>query len=144
MNGGRRPGAGRKPGSANQKTRAIADRAMAEGISPLEVMLNIMRDQWKLYQQDTTNTAVAQAAIAAARDCAAFVHPRLSPIDAPIHVGPLEGALPDQARAVVDAMSMGRIAPSSAADAMQTLVGMARLIENSELTKRVELLEAGR
>jgi hypothetical protein len=34
--GGKRPGSGRKKGSATKKTREIADRAAAEGITPLE------------------------------------------------------------------------------------------------------------
>ena len=47
QNGGKRPGAGRKPGSTNRKTREIAERvaeASLAGIelSPLEVMLENM------------------------------------------------------------------------------------------------------
>jgi len=34
---------GRTKGTANKKTREIADKAAAEGITPLEYMLNIMR-----------------------------------------------------------------------------------------------------
>jgi len=41
--GGKRLGAGRPPRSINAKTRDIADRAIAEGITPLEVMLDNMR-----------------------------------------------------------------------------------------------------
>lgn len=40
--GGRRPGAGRKPGTANKRTREIADRAAATGMTPLQVMLENM------------------------------------------------------------------------------------------------------
>jgi hypothetical protein len=41
--GGKRPGSGRKKGSATKRTREIADRAAEEGITPLEFMLNVMR-----------------------------------------------------------------------------------------------------
>jgi hypothetical protein len=42
--GGKRAGAGRKPGAATKKTRAFADQAAADGdLLPLEVMLNAMR-----------------------------------------------------------------------------------------------------
>lgn len=41
--GGYRPGAGRPPGASAAKSRAIAERAIAEGITPLEVMLDNMR-----------------------------------------------------------------------------------------------------
>ena len=43
--GGPRKGAGRKPGAATKKTRLIAEEAMAEGITPLEFMLNVMRNE---------------------------------------------------------------------------------------------------
>jgi hypothetical protein len=41
--GGKRIGAGRRAGSAHKRTREIADKAVQEGITPLEVMLKIMR-----------------------------------------------------------------------------------------------------
>jgi hypothetical protein len=72
--GGRRPGAGRKPGSATRKTREIAERAAAEGITPLEVMLADMRAKYAAGDLD--------AAADRARDCAPYMHPRLSSISA--------------------------------------------------------------
>jgi hypothetical protein len=41
--GGKREGAGRKPGAVTKKQRAIAEKATAEGLTPLEVILNNMR-----------------------------------------------------------------------------------------------------
>ena len=41
--GGKRVGAGRKPGAITKRTREIADRALAEGKTPLEIMLDNMR-----------------------------------------------------------------------------------------------------
>lgn len=41
--GGRREGAGRKPGALTTRTREVAERAVAEGKTPLEVMLDNMR-----------------------------------------------------------------------------------------------------
>jgi hypothetical protein len=41
--GGKREGAGRKPGSLATRTREVAERALAEGKAPLEVMLDNMR-----------------------------------------------------------------------------------------------------
>lgn len=40
--GGKREGAGRKLGAVTKRTREIADRALAEGKAPLEVMLDNM------------------------------------------------------------------------------------------------------
>jgi hypothetical protein len=41
--GGKREGAGRKAGALTERTRAVAERALAEGKTPLEVMLDNMR-----------------------------------------------------------------------------------------------------
>lgn len=41
--GGARPGAGRKTGSLTRRTREVAERAIATGRSPLEIMLENMR-----------------------------------------------------------------------------------------------------
>lgn len=41
--GGKRSGAGRKAGAVTKRTREVADRALAEGKAPLEVMLDNMR-----------------------------------------------------------------------------------------------------
>ena len=70
--GGARPGAGRKPGTANRKTREIADRAAAEGVTPLEFMLGILRDE----------TQAQDARYQAAKDAAPYMHARLSAVDA--------------------------------------------------------------
>lgn len=43
--GGARPGAGRKVGSVTKKTREIAERASSEGLTPLEYMLSLLRDE---------------------------------------------------------------------------------------------------
>lgn len=69
--GGARPGAGRKKGSATTKTRAIADRAVADGITPLEVMLAAMRHHFSESRLD--------AAAAIAKDAAPYMHPKLAP-----------------------------------------------------------------
>lgn len=98
--GGSRPGAGRKRGAANAKTRAIADKAVAEGITPLEVMLDNMRffygEAGKLAQTlvmpDAENREGAaealktimgarQAAQECAKDAAPYMHPRLATIE---------------------------------------------------------------
>lgn len=41
--GGKREGAGRPAGAVTKRTREIAERAVAEGKSPLEIMLDNMR-----------------------------------------------------------------------------------------------------
>jgi hypothetical protein len=70
--GGRRPGAGRKPGSATKKTREIAERAAADGITPLEVMIQAMRSHYEANRLDE--------AASIAKDAAPYMHPRLQAI----------------------------------------------------------------
>jgi hypothetical protein len=141
MKGGARVGAGRKEGSATAKTRAIADRAAEEGLTPLEVMLCVMREQWELYQTDKTNSGAAKAASDAARDAAPFIHPRLANVDAPVDIGPLTGDLASQGRTVLEAIAAGTITPNQGATLMQTIASHARIIEVDELEKRVGQLE---
>ena len=43
--GGAREGAGRKPGSPNRKTAEVLAAALEEGVTPVEYMLAIMRDE---------------------------------------------------------------------------------------------------
>lgn len=60
---------GRKPGSPNRRTREVALKALAEGITPLDVMLEDMRAKYEAGH-------LAEAADRA-RDCAPYMHARL-------------------------------------------------------------------
>lgn len=71
--GGKRIGSGRKPGTATRKTREIADKAAAEGVTPLEVMLRAMREHFAAERWDDAATV--------AKDAAPYIHPRLANID---------------------------------------------------------------
>ena len=73
VKGGARAGAGRKKGGKNQKSREIAERAAAAGITPLEVMIATMRDLFKKGKK------VEASAIA--KDAAPYMHPRLAAIE---------------------------------------------------------------
>lgn len=71
--GGARNGAGRKPGTANTKTREIADKAAAEGITPLEVMLEAMNS--------FREAGDIEKAAGFAKDAAPYIHAKLSSVD---------------------------------------------------------------
>lgn len=73
--GGKREGAGRKQGAVTKRSRAIADKAMDQGITPLEVMLANMRH---FHEQGMRDQAQA-----CARDAAGYMHPRLTAVSAP-------------------------------------------------------------
>lgn len=68
--GGARKGAGRKPGAATKKTREVADKAASEGITPLEYLLDVMR-----------NSGDGKARMAAAMAAAPYIHPKLASVE---------------------------------------------------------------
>lgn len=70
--GGLRVGSGRKKGGIGRKTIEIANKAVESGITPLEVMIETMRE---LY-----NAGDKKAACLIAKDAAPFIHSRLSSI----------------------------------------------------------------
>lgn len=69
--GGARPGSGRKVGALTTKTREIAAKAIEGGITPLDYMMSILRDE----------TLEAAQRFEAAKAAAPYVHPRLSTTD---------------------------------------------------------------
>jgi hypothetical protein len=72
QHGGKRQGAGRKPGVATKKTREVAERAATEGITPLEYILSVMRNP--------ANEPAQR--LDAAKAAAPYIHPRLTPVAA--------------------------------------------------------------
>jgi hypothetical protein len=85
--GGARKGAGRKTGSATKRTREIADRAAKEGITPLEYMLQVMRNE----------SNDPRERLSAAVSAAPFLHARLSSIEMNATVSTHEASLDDLA-----------------------------------------------
>jgi hypothetical protein len=82
--GGYRPNAGRKKGSVNAATlrrREIADQALTNGVTPLDVMLTTMRALWdEAIGEDgkIKNLGKAMQANMVAKEAAPFVHPKLA------------------------------------------------------------------
>jgi hypothetical protein len=74
--GGKRKGAGRKPGVRNKKTKKVLELVEATGKTPLDVMLDLMRVAYGRGHID--------AALDAARAAAPYVHPKLQAIE---HIG---------------------------------------------------------
>jgi hypothetical protein len=65
--GGARPGAGRKPGSKLTKTAAIAHKLAEEGVTPLEYVLTLMRDE----------SQPAELRLECAKTAMPYIHPRI-------------------------------------------------------------------
>lgn len=91
--GGARPGAGRKTGSLTKRTRQIAEAVATQGITPLEVMMNVMHQLYEeagnVSEDDLGDKALANEArikllnmaATVGRHAAPYVHPRLSAIE---------------------------------------------------------------
>lgn len=69
--GGKREGAGRPPGAVNKATQAERDAIAASGLTPLEYMLGLMRDE----QADESKR------LDAAKAAAPYCHARLSAVE---------------------------------------------------------------
>ena len=78
--GGRREGAGRKPGAVSRKTREIAEAAAASGITPLEVLLNTMRAAWERSEDGTIQGEDLLLALSCAERSAPYIHPRIQAV----------------------------------------------------------------
>jgi hypothetical protein len=69
--GGARPGAGRKPGAATRLNQDARQKALDGGISPLDYMLGLMRDEE--LDRDTR--------LDAAKSAAPYLHARLAAVE---------------------------------------------------------------
>jgi hypothetical protein len=69
--GGKRLGAGRKAGAPNKATAARQEAVEASGLTPLDYMLAIMRDE----------TKATEDRFEAAKAAAPYVHPKLASVD---------------------------------------------------------------
>jgi hypothetical protein len=79
--GGARPGAGRKRGSTNQKSREIAEKALASGLTPLEYMLDLMRQPAPETEDVMAKVRHSEMRFEAAKAAAPYVHPRLNAVE---------------------------------------------------------------
>lgn len=84
---GRKTG-GRKVGVANVRTREIADEAARDGITPLEYMIRVMRDE---NADGSRRDEMAKAA-------APYMHPRLAAVE---HSGKDGGPIPMRVESVI-------------------------------------------
>jgi hypothetical protein len=79
--GGKRPGAGRKPGGRTTRTAELVAKAVAGGITPLDYMLNILRTEPPEDAEPLIKLGMQAARFEAAKAAAPYVHPKLQPVD---------------------------------------------------------------
>jgi hypothetical protein len=86
--GGKRIGAGRRPGSLNKVTVYREKQVAATGVTPIEVLLKTMRYHYaeatgKMKDKNHDRKEVSlnlEAACRAAKACADYVHPKLASV----------------------------------------------------------------
>lgn len=133
--GGAREGAGRKAGSVNKRNAEVVAAALASGMTPLEYMLEVLRDE----------DADAGRRSWAAEKAAPYLHPR------PVALEPtLTIDLPDTTTAdgvgkaidaVLAAVASGEIAPSQGQGLVALIEARRKAIETEELGARIAALE---
>ena len=92
---------------------------------------------------DTVRAKAMAGDMQAARIILDRLVPSLRPVEIPTILSMAAGAtLAGQAQAVIDAAAAGELAPSQAAQIVTALGGVAKIIEATELLKRIEALES--
>lgn len=133
--GGPREGAGRPKGSASRRHVEMLAGAISQGISPVEYMLGIMRDE----------AADEKSRAWAAEKAAPFVHPRPAPIARPIVIDLPDTSTVEGIKAalgkITTSVAAGEIAPSEGQALMAIIDAQRKAIETDELLERIEQLE---
>ena len=133
--GGAREGAGRPKGSLNKRSADTLADALAAGLTPVEYMLEILRDP----------TADEKRRDWAAEKSAPYLHPRPTPTDRTVTV-----ELPDTSTIaginmaldrIIAAMGSGTISPSEGASFISAIEGRRKAIETTDLMDRIKKRE---
>lgn len=92
---------------------------------------------------DTVKARALAGDMQAARIILDRLVPSLRPVEMPaVLTLPAGATLAGQAQAVIDSAAAGELAPSQAAQIVTALGGVAKIIEATELLKRIEALES--
>jgi hypothetical protein len=78
---------------------------------------------------------------AALRICIERLIPAVKAKDDAVSLPPLTGSLADQGRVIVEALAQEKLSPEEASTILQALATQARIVEVSEIEKRVSALE---
>jgi hypothetical protein len=81
IKGGKRPGAGRKKGVPNKRTAEVQAKVEASGVTPLEFMLSIMRNEPPETQDLRVALDYQAMRFEAAKAAAPYVHARLAAVE---------------------------------------------------------------
>ena len=137
---------GRKTAGRGAGGRFAVGNEGSPGRPPGRGAVAVMRDALATDLDKIIDTLKAQALAGDAQAIRIIldrVLPSLRPVELPAVLAlPVGATLAEQARAVVQAAADGEIAPSQAAQIVTALGGVTKIIETTELVKRIEALEA--
>lgn len=133
--GGTREGAGRPRGSISQRASEIFAGAVSAGLTPVEYMLTMMRDE----------TADDKSRAWAAEKAAPYIHPRPAPIARAIVIdlpdtSTLEGIKQALTR-ITAAVAAGEIAPSEGQSLAAVIEAQRKMLDTDDMLERIEALE---
>lgn len=135
--GGARAGAGRPRGTLNRRSVEVL-AAVADGLTPLEYILSVMRDD---KQSDERRAWAAEKA-------APFFHAKPAPLARSVQIAlpatDTPAGVTEALAAVVRAVSEGVLAPTEAQSLIAVLEAQRKAIETSEILTRLEALEEAR
>jgi hypothetical protein len=133
--GGAREGAGRKPGTLNQRSAEMAADILGSGKSPLEYLLEVMVD----------DSADRKRRDWAAEKAAAYIHPRPAPTPRTVQLQlpTIDTAkdMPGAIAGVLKAVTDGEISPSEAQSVVAIIEAQRKAVETTDLQERIESLE---
>ena len=133
--GGARIGAGRPKGSVNQRTVDMLADAATAGISPIEYMLRILRND----EADPKERAWA------AEKAAPYLHPRPAPVPRPIRIELPDTSTVDGIRAglqsIARSIANGEIAPVDGQGLIAVVEAQRKAIETDDILARLAKLE---
>lgn len=134
--GGARAGAGRKPGTLNQRTVELAAGLLGSGKAPLVYLLEVMMD----------DAADQKRRDWAAEKAAAYIHPRPAPVQREIHIDLPDTSTVEGIKAalslITKAAASGQVSPAEAQSLSALVEAQRKAIETGELMERIERLEA--
>ena len=134
--GGARPGSGRKAGSLSRQNAEVIAKAMAEGLTPVEYLLGIMRNE----------EADEKRRDWAAEKVAPYLHARPSPLDRTVRLeclpstSTIEGI--DQALdRIISAIADEVLSPGEGQSLIAVIEARRKAIEDREILARLKALE---
>jgi hypothetical protein len=132
-----------KPGhSGNPQGRTPGSGWVGEARRQLQVAWDGKKEDGSDGIREKLLTLAREGDMAAIRIVAERIAPPIKACEPPVEIELAGETLTDKATAILNAMASGKIAPTQAAQLLQALGAVAKIIETDELEERIAALEA--